>query len=138
MGQFLAWAKRRGKPLIRTFFQGDAIEAGAEDASDVMASPSTFWADANRGLTLPWTLAASIVLGVFLMLTRMILGSEGAMANSDHVVGARVLTVAIIATAAVARALRSINEIGGASSRERACKYVWNQGAAASYTKKHN
>src|SRR3546814_9468964 len=25
MGQFLAWAKRRGKPLIRTFFQGDAI-----------------------------------------------------------------------------------------------------------------
>src|SRR3546814_8332557 len=32
MGQFLAWAKRRGKPLIRTFFQGDAIEAGAEDA----------------------------------------------------------------------------------------------------------
>src|SRR3546814_11088339 len=76
----------RSKPLIRTFFQGDAIEAGAEDASDVMASPSTFWADANRGLTLPWTLAASIVLGVFLMLTRMILGSEGAMANSDHVV----------------------------------------------------
>ncbi|WP_447954265.1 vitamin K epoxide reductase family protein [Sphingopyxis chilensis] len=114
MGQFLAWAKRRGKPLIRTFFQGDAIEAGAEDASDVMASPSTFWADANRGLTLPWTLAASIVLGVFLMLTRMILGSEGAMANSDHVVGALVITVAIIATAEVARALRFINVALGA------------------------
>ena len=31
MGQFLAWAKRRGKPLIRTFFQGDAVEAGAEE-----------------------------------------------------------------------------------------------------------
>src|SRR3546814_20616122 len=84
MGQFLAWAKRRGKPLIRTFFQGDAIEAGAEDASDVMASPSTFWADANRGLTLPWTLAASIVLGVFLMLTRMILSSEVAMARPER------------------------------------------------------
>src|SRR3546814_6979321 len=24
MGQFLVWAKCRGKPLIRTFFQGDA------------------------------------------------------------------------------------------------------------------
>jgi uncharacterized membrane protein len=94
MGQFLAWAKRRGKPLIRTFFQGDAVEAGAEDASDVMASPSTFWADAKRGLTLPWTLAASIVLGAFLMLTRVILGNEGEMANSDHVVGALVINVA--------------------------------------------
>lgn len=114
MGQFLVWAKRRGKPLIRTFFQGDAIEAGAEDASDVMASPSSFWADAKRGLTLPWTLAASIALGAFLMLTRMILGNGGAMANSDHVVGALIITVAIIATAEVARALRFINVALGA------------------------
>ncbi len=114
MGQFLSWAKRRGKPLIRTFFQGDAIEAGAEDTSDAMASPATFWADAKRGLTLPWTLAASIALGVFLMLTRVILGNEGAMANSDHVVGALVITVAIIATAEVARALRFVNVAFGA------------------------
>src|SRR3546814_3177688 len=63
MGQFLLWARRQGKPLIRTFFQGDAIEAGAVDASDAMASPSTFWADAKKGLTLPWTLTASIVIG---------------------------------------------------------------------------
>ncbi|MGQ3121960.1 MAG: SPW repeat domain-containing protein, partial [Aliihoeflea sp.] len=90
------------------------VEAGAEDASDVMASPSTFWADAKRGLTLPWTLAASIVLGAFLMLTRVILGNEGEMANSDHVVGALVITVAIIATAEVARALRFINVAFGA------------------------
>src|SRR3546814_18642111 len=48
------------------------------------------------------------------MLTRMILGSEGAMANSDHVVGALVITVAIIATAEVARALRFINVALGA------------------------
>ncbi|WP_371421482.1 NAD-dependent epimerase/dehydratase family protein [Tardiphaga sp.] len=114
MGQFLAWAKRRGKPLIRTFFQGDAIEAGEVDASDVMASPGALWADTKRGLTLPWTLTASIVLGAFLMLTRVILGNEGEMANSDHVVGALVITVAIIATAEVARALRFINVAFGA------------------------
>ena len=109
MGQFLGWAKRRGKPLIRTFFQGDAIEAGAEDTSDAMASPSTFWTEAKKGLTLPWTLAASIAVGVMLMLTRILFGTEGSMANSDHVVGALVITVAIIATAEVARALRLIN-----------------------------
>src|SRR3546814_16780481 len=105
MGQFLAWAKRRGKPLIRTFFQGDAIEAGAEAASDVMASPSTFWADGNRGLPLPWTLAARIGLGVSLMLTRWILGSEGAMATRAQVVGERVITDPILAPSDVARAL---------------------------------
>ena len=48
------------------------------------------------------------------MLTRITLGSEGAMANSDHVVGALVITVAIIATAEVARALRFINAAFGA------------------------
>ncbi|WP_231733654.1 vitamin K epoxide reductase family protein, partial [Sphingomonas sp. CCH9-H8] len=75
MGQFLLWARRQGKPLIRTFFQGDAIEAGGEDTSDAMASPSTFWADAKKGLTLPWTLIASIVIGVLLMLTRVLFGT---------------------------------------------------------------
>ncbi|MDP3674702.1 MAG: NAD-dependent epimerase/dehydratase family protein [Novosphingobium sp.] len=114
MGQFLTWAKRRGKPLIRTFFQGDAIEAGAEDASDAMKTPASFWADAKRGLTLPWTLGASILLGIFLMLTRVLLGNESEMANSDHVVGALVITVAIIATAEVARALRFVNIALGA------------------------
>lgn len=114
MGQFLVWAKCRGKPLIRTFFQGDASEAGSEDASDLMSSPAAFWADAKRGLTLPWTLAVSIALGAFLMLTRVTLGNEGAMANSDHVIGALVITVAIIATAEVARAVRFINGALGA------------------------
>src|SRR3546814_2766513 len=79
-----------------------------------MASPSTFWADAKKGLTLPWTLTASIVIGVLLMLTRILFGTEGGMANSDHVVGALVITVAIIATAEVARALRLINVAFGA------------------------
>ncbi|MBN8806442.1 MAG: DNA polymerase III subunit epsilon, partial [Sphingopyxis terrae] len=46
--------------------------------------------------------------------TRVTLGNEGAMANSDHVVGALVITVAIIATAEVARALRFINVAFGA------------------------
>jgi nucleoside-diphosphate-sugar epimerase/uncharacterized membrane protein len=114
MGQFLVWAKRKGKPLIRTFFQGDATEAGEVDASDVMASPSTVWADAKKGLSLPWTLAASIALGAFLMLSRVTLGNDGTVANSDHVVGALVITVAIIATAEVARALRFINVAFGA------------------------
>src|SRR3546814_13172355 len=48
------------------------------------------------------------------MFTRLIFGTTGAMANSDHLVGALVITVAIIATAEVARVLRFVNVAFGA------------------------
>lgn len=109
MGQYLRWSKREGKPLIRTFFKGGAAPGGDVDASDVMSSPGALWKDTVRGVTLPWTLAASVGIGALLMLTRLLLGTGGSMANSDHVVGALVITVAIIATAEVARAVRFVN-----------------------------
>ena len=113
MGQFLYWSRCRGKPLIRTFFKGDAVDRGEEDRSDALSSPGTFWADTMRGITLPWTLAASMAIGAFLMLTRPALGTAGSMANSDHVIGALTITVAVIATAEVARPLRFINALFG-------------------------
>lgn len=113
MGQFLNWARCQGKPLIATFFHGDAVEKGEVDSSDALASPATFWNDAIRGTTLPWQLAASIALGASLMLTRLTFGTTGAMANSDHVAGALVITISIIATAEVARALRFLNIVAG-------------------------
>ena len=109
MGQFLYWAHRRGKPLVRTFFQGDAVEGGREDAADALDSPAAFWTDTTRGMTLPWTLGLAAAIGAVLMLTRLLFGTSGAMANSDHVVGALTITVAVIATAEVARPLRFIN-----------------------------
>ena len=115
MGQFLYWSKCRGKPLIRTFFKGDSVDAGGADNSDVMVSPGAFWADAKRGLTLPWTLAASTVLGALLTLSRLLFGASGDLANYHHVVGALVITVAIIATAEVARPIRFINILLGLS-----------------------
>ena len=113
MGQFLYWSHCRGKPLIATFFHGDAVEGGRVDESDVMSNPGTLWTDTTRGITLPWTLATSIGIGVLLMFTRLIFGTAGDMANSDHLVGALTITVAIIATAEVARALRFLNAAFG-------------------------
>ena len=113
MAQYLKWSRREGKPLVRTFFKGGAAPGGEVDASDVMSSPGELWKDTVRGVTLPWTLAASVVLGMFLMLTRLLLGTDAAAANNDHVVGALVITVAIIAMAEVARALRFLNVVFG-------------------------
>lgn len=109
MGQYLRWSKREGKPLLRTFFKGGAAPGGEADSSDVMSGLGALWKDTVRGVTLPWTLGVSIALGIFLMLTRVLLGTDGSIANSDHVVGALVMTVAIIATAEVVRLLRFIN-----------------------------
>ena len=109
MGQYLYWSTRRGRPLIRTFFKGGPVEGGNEDDSDALTSPGAFWADTTRGITLPWTLAAATGVGVLLMLERLVLPIPWDLANTHHVIGALVITVSVIATAEVARALRFIN-----------------------------
>lgn len=111
MGQFLVQQYRQGEPFWRTFWQGGTVEGGGEDtrsphftASLRETTPAMVW-----GVTLPWTLPLSAALGVWLMASPAIFGSQGAMADSDHLVGALVVTVAVIALAEVARAVRFIN-----------------------------
>ncbi len=114
MGQYLWWAHCNGKPVVRIFFQGGAVDGGREDHTEPLANPRALWVDALRGVTVPWTLAASIAIGAFLMLTRVFLGASGSMANSDHVTGALAISIAVIATAEVARPIRFVNCILGA------------------------
>lgn len=114
MGQYLWWVHCTGGPVWRTFFKGGAVDKGSTDTSDALASPVAFWQDTVRGITLPWTLVASIAVGALLMLTRLLFGAQGSMANSDHVVGALAITIAIIATAEVARPVRFLNVLLGA------------------------
>jgi len=109
MGQYLWWAARHRKPLLRIFFQGGAVEAGSEDTRDALESFGAFRTDSIRGITVPWSLAVVVLAGALLMLTRLLFGHSGPMADSDHVAGALVITVAIIATAEVVRPLRLLN-----------------------------
>jgi hypothetical protein len=50
-----------------------------------------------------------MVIGAWLMCTRITLGSDGGMANADHLIGSLVLTVTVSALAEVARPLRFLN-----------------------------
>lgn len=93
MGQFVYWAHCRGKPLLGTFLHGDAVEGGREEHSDSLACGKAFWSDLVRGVNLPWNLVLAIVIGALLMLTRLVLGTSGAMANSDHLIGALTITL---------------------------------------------
>lgn len=114
MGQFLADARRRGKPFWRTFFMGDAMDGARQDEEPEFADgPGPMTWRAVRGVNLPWGLLLASVIGVWLMFTRLIYGTEGAMANSDHLMGSMIITISVLAMAEVARPLRFVNVLFG-------------------------
>ncbi|MCT9000289.1 SPW repeat domain-containing protein [Chelativorans intermedius] len=111
MGQFLVLNTRRGRPFWRSFFMGDALPGSGKDTErpgfDMPLGKLV--RNAVRGVTVPWTLVASSLLGAWLMFSRLVFGTEPPMADSDHLVGALIITVAVMAMAEVARPLRFIN-----------------------------
>lgn len=113
MGQFIRWSSRVGKPFWRTFLMGGAMPGGSEKDED-LASLDNAITDMLRGVTVPWTLASAVMIGVVLMFTRTLFGTTGALANSDHLMGALIVTVAVMATAELFRPLRLINLAFGA------------------------
>ena len=109
MGQFLARRMRQGESLWHAFWMGGRIpedEAGVADAmrSDTGSFRSMFW-----GVSIPWTLLVAAALGLWLMLSPTLFGTQGLMADSSHLVGALVVTFAVIAMGEPARAVRFIN-----------------------------
>lgn len=115
MGQFLVLNKRRGRPFWRAFFRGDALPGSSKDEHPGFDAPlAAIGRSAARGVTIPWTLLASSVIGIWLMFSRVIFETQPPLADSDHLVGALVLTTAVIAMAEVARPLRFLNGLFGA------------------------
>ena len=113
MGQFLVWSRRSGRSLVRSFFMGGALEGGKEDNETELGSVGGSLLAMMRGVTLPWTLLLSAALGLWLMFTRIVFGTAPPMADSDHLIGALVVTVSAIELAEVARPLRFINALFG-------------------------
>lgn len=110
MGQYLVQSHRRGEPFWRTFFTGGASPGSGQDHHAGFDAPlRKSVASALRGVTVPWTLVVSALLGVALMFTRPLFGSEPPMADSDHLVGSLIVTVAVCAMAEVGRLLRFLN-----------------------------
>jgi len=111
MVQFMMLARWEGKPLWRTFWVGDTIAGGGpDDRTPGYGSKVAPMAGAMVwGISVPLTLLLSIGLGVWLMFAPAVFGTEGFAADSDHLVGALVLTIAAIATAEVVRPLRFAN-----------------------------
>jgi hypothetical protein len=110
-GQFLWRRKRAGQGLIRIFFVGDTDDGEPQSVEDDFEqSPKGIVNEMlSGGVGAPWNLVLCLVIGIWLMLTRITLGSEGGMANADHLIGALVLTFTVTAFAEIARPLRFLN-----------------------------
>ena len=129
--EFMWRRRKQGAPVLRIFFTGDTDEGEADKPRpDFERAPKAILRDiVGGGAGLPWTPAASILIGLWLMFTRLTFGSEGAMANADHIVGSLVVTFAGAALAEVGRAVRFLNMPLGAALL--VTPFVFDAGAAA-------
>jgi nucleoside-diphosphate-sugar epimerase len=110
--QFLAEGVRRKQPFWRNFFQGGPMAGGVVEEGKPWRVRDYFsLSDLAHGVS--WQLLASCGIGIALMFTRLIFGTEGDMADSDHLVGSLVIVVAVTAFAEVARPVRFINIVFG-------------------------
>ena len=119
--QFLRRRVKAGRNWLRVLLVGDTDEMqearGAEPIADEFdRSPGAVIKDmVGGGVSLPWNLALSALIGLWLLFTRVTLGAEGGMANADHLIGSLVLTVVSVAAAEVARPVRYLNVLLGAA-----------------------
>jgi hypothetical protein len=111
MAQYMLRSVRVGRPFWRTFFQGGPEPNGTKDKDDLgfSATLAAQAAAAVWGVSMPWTLGATCAIGAWLMFSRLIFATKGAIANSDHLSGALIITIAVCATAEVVRPLRFLN-----------------------------
>ena len=106
--QFMRRRARAGRSWLRVLLFGDTDDGergnpGDEFADGPRSVIREMW---SGGVNLPWNLALAALLGLWLLFTRLTLGTEGNLANADHLVGALSLTVISLAAAEVARPLR--------------------------------
>jgi len=115
MGQFLSQRVRAGKPFWHTFWVGDTMEGGEKDTrTPRYGTPATHMIPPMAwGVTAPWNLMLSAALGVWLLFAPAVFGTQGRAADSDHLVGALIITFAVIALAEVARPVRFLNLLLG-------------------------
>jgi nucleoside-diphosphate-sugar epimerase/uncharacterized membrane protein len=109
--QFLRERRRQGKSVLLAILRGDTLAGGRKSGPDDFERPplQVVREMLGGGVNLPWSLALSMALGVWLMCTRLIFGTEGAQADSDHLIGALVITVAVSAMAETIRPARFLN-----------------------------
>jgi len=113
--QYLAKVRREKKNFWQIFWKGGDNSEGTFDTRTPHISLS-FWRTlpAMRwGLTPPWNLILTAIIGLWTMFSPPLFGDTSHAATSNHIVGAIVLTISVISMAEVTRSLRYLNILLG-------------------------
>ncbi|MFN0065174.1 MAG: vitamin K epoxide reductase family protein [Chlamydiales bacterium] len=109
--QYLHQSVREGKGFWKTLFHGSAYLQDEMDKRTPEIT-SSFWQCCRAmvwGVSLPWNLVVTALLGICLLFTNSLMGFTALAADNADVIGASIVVFSIISWAEVARALRFIN-----------------------------
>ncbi len=121
MGQHMVEAKRRGDregSLWQVFWRGGSAEGCTPDErSPELAAlpkkPADVFVASIWGMSFPWTLGLASALGIWLMFSPSAFGADRPASNLDHLVGALIVTVSVIAMGEPLRVARYLNILLG-------------------------
>jgi hypothetical protein len=120
MGQHMVQAKRRGDKLWEVFWKGGKpIEPSKDERSPELMEfpqkPAKVFMASIWGMSFPWALVLSTVIGLWLMFAPAVFGVsiEARAADINHMGGALIAVVAVICMGEVARAGRYLNILLG-------------------------
>src|SRR5690606_23503606 len=116
MGQYLVQARRKGEKLWKIFWKGGTIEDGSKDERSpaLMQLPKSFgkvFSASVWGMSVPWTLLVSTLLGIWLMATPGILGlpTQATVSDINHLCGSLIVVVSVICMGEPVRSGRYFN-----------------------------
>lgn len=117
MMQFTAGSRKRGESLWHVFWKGGTVEGEDDqrtpDIFDAPKRPFAILRASVYGMTLPWNLVLSAVLGIWMMAVPAVLGNKGLVADVDRLAGALLVVASVIAFGEPVRTIRLLNLLLG-------------------------
>ncbi len=109
--QYIRHEMIAGRGFWDVLFKGSSYEKDEADTRtpQMHCSPWQFIKAMVWGVTIPWNLLITAILGAWLLFANDIMGFSGVVANNTDVMGALTIVFSIIAWAEVSRALRYLN-----------------------------
>jgi hypothetical protein len=103
--QFLREMRKRREPVWQAFWKG-----GTPSCDPIPTKPrSRPFKKGFSGVTFPWNLVISVILGIWLMVSPSFLNFQGGVVMSNYIEGPMIVAFSIIACAEVFRSVRYIN-----------------------------